>query len=63
MTISRERIQNALSYVHHWESRGRGSERQTRAFAAKQVIGGHGLNADEAGILLRALNLTPSDVT
>lgn len=56
--VERDRIQRALTYVHHWEARERGTERLTRTTAAADAIGIFGLNIDEEKSLRNALNIS-----
>lgn len=48
--LNRNRLQEALAYVHYWETKGK-----KRAQAAKEAL--INLNTDEGDILLRALHV------
>ena len=54
------KIQAALTYVHYWEATERGTERKSRASAAKEAI--KHLNPDEITILLNAIHVKLEEV-
>jgi len=60
--LRRDRIQEALSYVHYWERRERGKDQMDRAEAAKAAIRISGLNDAEADVLLNALHVSRSEL-
>lgn len=55
--VNRNKIQEALSYVHYWEKNG-----ETRAQAARDAVRLGRLNNDETDILLNALHVKRSEI-